>query len=314
MWKSMAGGYQGMAPALVGLIVFGWLFGVLAYRKESARDPLIRLCTLGPLIGFALFFGISHAPEIRYAYPSVILLFLGLCLAINKINIRTAPALPLAIASILAIACVWDAFAVQKYLVVVFCLAGLGCAGLAWIVQQSKTQRVFAVVASCVAAAAIYVYWPSVISGARIHMLDSLEPIYPDLTPAWRAALDVAAPNSPIAYTNLALVRPLMGFDYSHPIVYMPTRAGLRYCHDLPAGNEHLREPQFRAFMASLLMSDPDHQRWLDQLLASGAPCLMIGKQPYMPRPPELGFVEHDPSHFRLVFENDAAAIYRIIR
>jgi hypothetical protein len=40
----------------------------------------------------------------------------------------------------------------------------------------------------------------------------------------------------------------------------------------------------------------------------------MIGKQTYMPRPPELGFVEHDPSHFRLVIENDAAAIYRIIR
>lgn len=312
IWRTLTGGYQGLAMHLMVILLSGALISIVLYRKRMVREPMVRICSIGSVAGLALFFGVSHAPELRYAYPSLILLFMAMGLAFAFI---TKTVIQVVSAVLVAGACIWSAFD-QPALITGFVLAGFicVCAGLVFPTLSLPKKQIVGVVAALALAAWIYVYWNSAVSSSRTYMLLSLSHSYPELTPAWEAALSTAPADAPIAYTNLALIRPVMGFDYTHQILYIPVRPGLEQPDDLPSSDVHLSEPQFRPFIARQLQSDPDPAYWTGALLSSGAGCIIIGKPVYAPNPPELAMAEEQPAHFQKMFENQAAVVFRILR
>lgn len=309
VWQTMIGGYQGIAEWLLAIAILGWMIALVVTRRRL-KEPMVRAATLGPLLGMLLFFLVSHAPEIRYAYPSLMLLMIAMALAISKLPRAAA----IWAAALFALVCAFEGFN-EPTLVLRYLLIGLGFAsGILLIAKLPTRGRQLTTVAISLAAATwIYVYWQSITNTTDENTMLLLRQAYPDLYPLWSAAMAASPTDGSIAYTNLALVRPMMGFDYSHNVFYVPTRRGVKWCHDLPSSNEHLAEPEFRAFMEKLLASDPDEKNWRENLFASGARCLVIGKQPYMHDPPELRFAASDSAHFAKIFENAAGAVYRIV-
>jgi hypothetical protein len=305
VWQTMVGGYQGIAEWLLIIAIIGWVISLLVTWRRL-KEPMVRAMVLGPLL---VFFFVSHAPEIRYAYPSLMLLLIAMALAISKLPRVVAIPIVAIFATMCALQGFNDTTLVLRYLAIGLTLTAFGWA----IAKLPMRGRQLAGVAMCLAAAAwIFVYWQSITDTTSENATLLLSQAYPDLYPLWSAAMAASATDGSIAYSNLALVRPMMGFDYSHEIFYVPTRRGVHWCHDLPSSNEHLAEPQFRAFMEKLLTSDPDEKTWRENLFASGATCLVIGKQPYMRDPPEVRFAASDPKHFRRVFENAAGVVYRV--
>ena len=67
--------YFSVSPDLMILLAGGWIVAVVVSMRQIVRSPLTRVCLLGPPLGIAIFLFISHVNEIRYAYPSLFLLF-----------------------------------------------------------------------------------------------------------------------------------------------------------------------------------------------------------------------------------------------
>ena len=312
VWKVLTGGYQRIPAYLLCIAITGWLIALFADARAIKKDPMIRAAVLGPAMGMLTFIFVSHAPEIRYAYPSLLLLLISGALAISKIP--GARFVKILIAAIFVLICAADGF-VSINFVTGALAAGIGLSIVGWIVSRLPRRAALIFGCTCCTGAGmwIFVYWQSIILTEQDNEPAWFEQAYPDLRMVWDAAPEASPPGSTIAYTNLALVRPMMGFDYSRNLIYVPTRTGVKWAHDLPANNVHLAEPEFRAFVEKLLSEDSDPQMWLKNLLASGADTLVIGKQPYMENPPELGLAADQPEYFQLVFENATGIVYRIV-
>jgi hypothetical protein len=313
IWKTLTGGYQGLFAPIMLALLLGAVGTIFVSLNKLRTDPLLRTAALGGILGLLLFFFISHASEIRYAYPSLILLFAASAIALNAIPLTGAR---LGIVVLLAGTCIATSFSAgAAQLIVGFAVSGLIAAGGAWVwLRVSRAVRWGSAGVIAVASLAlIYVFWTSIVNSARTNMIPGLSNSYPELTPVWDAALTNVPPGRTIAYTNLALIRPAMGFDYRHMPVYVPTRPGVVRPDDLPASDVHLREPEFRPYMSRLLSADPDRAAWLAKLTSSGAGVLIVGKTAYLPAPPELGFAESDPQRFLKVYENPAAAVFRVL-
>ena len=128
----------------------------------------------------------------------------------------------------------------------------------------------------------------------------------------WKVVDDKVPATGRLAYTNMIFTRPLMGFDYSRHVFYIPTRPGVVNYHDLLPSDQHVTDQEIRGLMADRLTQNPDQKIWLDHLLSSGAEYLLVGKQPILPDPPESGFARADPRHFSLVYEDSTGALFQI--
>lgn len=314
IWKTLTGGYQGLSPVLMIVLLIGAALGMLLTARRMLREPLLRTCVAGSFVGLILFFAASHAPELRYAYPGLLLVFLGAAVALSLITFLGC--VNIAGAAILAGFCIFTGFGAAPQLVVVFLITGLFAAAIGFAVMRLKprSQLAAGAVAMLIASAWVYVYWKSIVSDARSLVFPSLSVVYGDLAPAWEAAAASAAPGETIAYANLALIRPVMGFEYEHPIVYVPARPGVRQPHDLPTSDAHLAEPQFRPYIAKLLSDAADKPLWLKQLTQSGATVLIIGTPAYAPEPVELRFASESPAEFVPIFKSSAATVFRVAR
>jgi hypothetical protein len=311
-WTALTGMYQSLSPALMGVLIIGSLAGlVLSIRR--LRDPLLRLCVVGPLIGLAIFICLAHAAEIRYAEPPLLLMFAATGLAIASLR---PPPLALAAAGSLMLLSGAGGFEARQPLIIFFSagimLATLGM--LAAVYASARIWCVLAVVGMVAAAGWIYVYWLATLSAVEGLTLPSLMLFYPKPAEVYAVVARDLPPDAPLAYTNLHLIRPLMGFNYQRPVFYVPVRPDITAYHDLPPSDQRLTDQQLRPWISTLLLSDPQMSQWQQRLLESPAAYLLVGKQPDVPPAPELTFAKQAPGRFQLVFENEAAALFRIIR
>jgi len=124
--------------------------------------------------------------------------------------------------------------------------------------------------------------------------------------------------GEPVAYSNTHFVYPLYGFELDRRIEYVPTRSGLVSWTDLPPLHRALPGEQIQHAVVEALTDQSDREQWLGRVLASGARFLFIGKGDLSgganATPPELHFARDDAEHFIFRIENEAAAIFEIVR
>ena len=216
--------------------------------------------------------------------------------------IKTIPQLLLA--AIITALAIWGGFNDKELLRdfiltgLILCIVGLA---IAPALRHARVRLAAISLVVLILAAAIFVYWRAIMDAGRANAIVALQTQYPDKVPMWSYIADHVPADAPLAYTNLVFTRPLMGFDYSRSVFYIPTRPGLQNYHDLPPGNAHITDQQIRSFIAQLLTENPDQNLWLANILQSNAQYLLVGT-PIRSDPPELAFAESDPTHFHREF------------
>jgi len=326
-WNALAGGFQSPSPALVGALLTCWLIALIWARQKLLRDPVLRLCILGPIIGLAIFFLASHAALIRYAYPSLLLLFI--CATFPSIPVtraKTAFAQMLGdmrIYLVLALAglSIWGGFEYKamlgQFVVTSAVVAAAGVLLVIVLAPWMKNLRFaagFWSIVVLVPLAWIFVYWHAILVGSRASMIEGFREPLPDQYPMWKYIEQNVPADASIAYTNLVFTRPLMGFDYSRRVFYIPTSAGVQNYHDLANSRVRVTDQEIRAFVAKLLTASPDHDLWLSNLLRSDAQYLLVGRQSVLTDPPEKTFAETDPAHFLRIYDAASGTLYQIRR
>jgi hypothetical protein len=141
---------------------------------------------------------------------------------------------------------------------------------------------------------------------------------YARLADAWVFIRNQIPPDQTLAYANTYYIYPLYGFDLSRRVVRASLRADRLHLHDLPHIPQPLPGERIGQAVVRNIIADPDRQAWLANLRRSGAKYLLIAKAdltglPEAPPPPELSFARDDPARFQMIFENDAAVVYRIV-
>ncbi len=318
-WHALTGGFHSPSPTLVVTLGMTWLGVTALVLDRAGREPMIRLILIGPLLGLLIFFFTSHAALIRYAYPSLLLLYICVAIFAGRLTIPIWGQLLLV--SVVTAISIWGGFA-DKELLRDFLIAGaivcaLGMCVVLLLVPLMRTPRVRLAVWSVVlffVGCAIFIQWHAILLGSRQVSMIALATPYPDQVPMWRYIDEHVPPDAPLAYTNLIFTRPLMGFDYSRRVLYLPTRPGVRNYHDLPSGRERVTDQEIRAFVAKLLTENPDQKMWLEKVLKSDAQFLFIGRQSVLPEPPERAFAESHREHFLRVHEEASGTLYQIQR
>ena len=237
-WNVMTAGYYSMPVSAMALLLLGWL---VAWRRAGTllKSPLLRVLLLGAPLGIAIFLLTSPYAEMRFAYPSLLLLFVACAAAVASIR-----RVDIIAAAVLLIACIATSFASAfRDLILGFSLTGAVVAGVAVLIlfvtraMSRAHQRLAAAAAFCGAVAWIAFGWNDYASDYRkapeqnwLHPQSQ----YRDVAGAWDFVRNHIPPDATLAYANLYLVHPLMGFTLDRPIVYAPTAPGVRHVYDLP--------------------------------------------------------------------------------
>ena len=75
-WHALTGGFHSPSQLLMDTLLILWIIAIILHARKLLANPLLRVCLIGPALGLTIFFLASHAALIRYAYPSLLLLFL----------------------------------------------------------------------------------------------------------------------------------------------------------------------------------------------------------------------------------------------
>jgi hypothetical protein len=135
---------------------------------------------------------------------------------------------------------------------------------------------------------------------------------YPQIRPLWQFIADHVPADARLAYANMYLVYPLQGISLDRRVVYVPTRPGVQSIADLPWLGDHLPGERLVPATVNATVASADRSTWLDNLHATGAQYLVIGKLGSITSPPEETFASEDSHSFRKLFENDAGIVYAI--
>jgi hypothetical protein len=274
---------------------------------------------LGPLLGFAIFIAISHAAEIRYLYPSLLLLFACSAIVVDKLRAWWLTA----VASIaLLLLSIWGTFNAKDF---VYKFSGygaiaaiLGTALWTCLRQLHRSRPRAWIIPTAIAVialiAAVYVYWPAYIEELRRGAENARATTAgrKPLSELWQWVDDNVPPDATIAYTNLFMVHPLYGSDYCRTVFYAPTRSGIHAYHDLPPSRTKLTDQQIRAWCAEQLTKNADRETWMKNLDARKPQYVVIGKQDVLESPPERKWADKNARAFEKVFENSAGTLYRV--
>jgi hypothetical protein len=320
----LEGKFHSPSATLMIVLCIGWLAALaitLIRRRPRSlfTDPLLRTTLIGPPIGFAIYVLASHAGEIRYLYPSLMLLFACCAVALDA-ALFTEPACA-GVALLLAALSAWGSFN-NKSFVGWFSVDGaltalLGCAlgyfAVPWLRAHRRARLAVACVCALTLAGFVYVYWPGYLKALRLNFTDphvtSMKGPRADL---WHWFDENIPPDARVAYTNDYMIRPLQGFDYGRTLAYAPTRPGVHAYHDLPPSRTPLTDQQIRVWCAAELTANADRTTWLDNLDRIKPQYLLMGKQDVLASPPERAFADDDPARFTKIYEDDAGAIYRL--
>jgi hypothetical protein len=316
--KTLAGSYLAPPPWLWGVALVGWVAAIAKFRASVFREPLLRVCVLGPLVMIGIFLLKSPYDEVRFILPAIVLLMA--CAARGPCDL-IVPILLLATS--LATSFIPDALKELLPGVALAALAGIGGL-LAWRkLPPSHSARSLAVIILVTAVGLIvYVQWTAFTITYRRQtneMWRNPSTGYGELAEAWIYVRDELPAEQTLAYANTFYVYPLYGPDLDRRVAYAPLRAGLKHIRDLPRIAQPLTGEQIVPAAVRLTNADPDRQTWLENLRKLGANLVLIAKadltnSPDSPPPAELTFAEQDPAHFQRVFDNSSAAIYRFTR
>jgi len=323
------GGYYTLPVSFVCLLAIGWVAAVALHRGRLLKDPLRRLCAIGPLVGIGLFIATSPYALIRFVYPSLLLLFACGAMALSCRRLPPVAGAVIAAAA-LAWACASSMPNVAAWVTVPLAMA----TALAWAAARRLITRAVGLallgLGCTILAGAIYVYWPAHIlncrfmaaggvdrrSGALVGGFWQLN--FGHIADGWRYVRNELPPGSVIAYANTFHVYPLYGFDYTLYPVYAPTRPGVQRLSDLPRFSAPTTGEEIPGRIVAVTTADPDRDTWLANLRSLGAQYLFVGKRD-LARPsqvadvPELRFAASMPDRFRVVYENQDVVVFRIV-
>jgi hypothetical protein len=279
----------------------------------------LRACLIGAPLGLALFAWRSPYPEVRFVFPSFLLLFACIAAAID--SWIKPPIASAAAAAVVFVAAWWTAPA-DRDRSVEFAISGAVVAivgfVILWLTRSMRPKWRWAVVGGGAAGAAVaytFVYWAASLGAYRQLLFSGWDLNYPHDRPLWQFVAEHVPADATLAYTNLYIVYPLQGFTQDRRVVYAPTRPGVRTPADLPWLGDHLPGEQLVAAAVQATAANPDRATWLQNLQTTSdraVQYLVIGKDHPLASPPEAAFAAGDPKHFKKLFENEAGILYAI--
>jgi hypothetical protein len=331
-WLNLTKGYFQMTPQVAWpLFIFWfaaivlWLVAALLRVRPIVRTPLVRAAVFGPILGLLFYFTKSPYAEMRFVYPSLLLMFATVGVLFSQLD-DVKPVVAIVLACLLALFAAGTGFVVPwgPYFTAGSIVAGI-VGALVWFGMATlyrRNRNAFALICTVfvlVIAGWVYTTWPAFMSEARAQpgptwaMTESYGPG----GEAWQFVRDQLPPKAPLAYANTYLLYPLYGFDLDRPVFYVPGRPNLHHLHDLPRFDEPTTGEEIPGRVVPLTNRGFDVAYWLDAIRKSGAQYLFVGKQD-LSKPkkqfdsPELLAARAHPEMFEPVFENQAAEIFKI--
>jgi hypothetical protein len=331
-WANLTKGYFQMTPQVAWPLftlwftsIILWLVALLLRAKPVLREPLVRAAMFGPALGLLLYFTKSPYAEMRFIYPSLLLMFAAVGLLFSHAD-EIHPAIGISLASILAAFAAGTGFVIPWGPTFTGSSVAIGLVGIAsWMgmaVLWRKNRNAFAVagtVVILVVVGFVYTTWPGFMQEARRQPGPTwaMEESYGAGGEAWEFVRDDLPPEDPLAYTNTYLLYPLYGFELNRRVFYVPGRPNLHHLHDLPRFDEPTTGESIPRRVVPLTNRGFDADYWIAQMRKSGAMYIFIGKQDLSApeksfAPPELQIARSHPEVFGQVFDNQAAAIFQI--
>jgi hypothetical protein len=321
--STLVTGYYSTTWLVAITLVILWLWATIVSARRLWRNPLPRLCILGPLIGIGLFVWLSPYPEVRFAYPSLILLFA--CGGIVAQSVRQLNAM-LVVGAILLLLGVITGFVPQLLIRLLPWALGFAAAAvmLAWLASRLRPENragvltIGAIVLVAAIGCLVYMYFSAFIvnphNGYRASIAPTWREVYGPIADAWHHVRERTPSGATIAYTNTYYTYPLYGFDLSRRVVYVPTRPGVRRLYDLLPARRRLTGDEIVEYVSSELAKNADRNTWLANLAERDADLLFIAKPGHgvLESVPELGFARQDSQRFAPVFENAAAVLFEV--
>jgi len=303
-------GYFSMPPVLFAILALTWAAALLRTARLLLSDPRRRLLILGPPIGLLLFRYLSPYAEVRFVLPVFILLFAAAATALAG-----APWLQAGSLLIAALAVGTNFSSAHLAEIAIFCAAAAltVVAGLVlWRldVDVLGLRRGIPRAASLLAAIAAFfalTLWPAYLADYRAAVPALWSIAYGPQGDVWTFVDQNIPASATIAYANQFMIYPLYGFDHRRKVIYAPLVPKLTI-RDL-AMPAHLSGEQITDAATAAADRAVDRDAWLRNLAAAGAQYLLVGAGA---RPPEADLARGDPQHFQLIFQNEAAVVYRI--
>jgi hypothetical protein len=317
VWRVFTGGYYGTTLIMAAVMITGWLGGLAsALVQRRWRERLVMTSLFGPVLGIALFAGVAPYGEMRFAYPSLVLVLASAGLALGALPVMAQ--IGLGVAAMLVGAMTAFANAQQA---LAFSQAGLiaGAIGLAvallWRIRMVRTLALACGATVLLMGAATLMF--NYTREPHEDRLFGWQQTYGSAADVWNYVREEVPAGDSIAYANTFFVYPLQGYAYSHRVVYAPTRHNLERFTKMPRISGEITGEQIVSRICDMLRSEPDKAQWLRRLRETGATFLVVIKQdPARPdvtiTPPEMVFAQQEPSHFTPVFNNDAGTVFRI--
>ena len=160
----------------------------------------------------------------------------------------------------------------------------------------------------------MYIFWPGYVIAYRDAARATWLSEKGHAAELWAWVDKNIPPDATVAYTNLYMIHPLLGFDHRRTLAYAPTRPGVHAYHDLPPSRRRVSDQQIRALVAELLTQDANRGTWLANLATIHPQYLIVGHQDVLARPPEQEFADHEPQRFEKMREMNAGTVYRVLR
>ena len=287
------------------------------------REPITRLCLFGPPLGIGLFIFVSPYAEIRFVYPSLLLLFACAAIAANRHRRGVCLAAAIAIVG----ACTgFIPILLERVLPIAAIVTVVGLLGAIILVRVTRDAFMRTIVGwaavAFVLGCVVFVDWHAYLRGAIGYEATCIAGWqgggYGTLADAWQFVRDLP-PQASVAYANTSYTYPLYGFDLQRRVMYIPTRRGVQHVYDLPKIDSRLSGEQIDAEFARVTAANLDREQWLQRILAADAKILFIGTRDLTGNhgpidPPELRCARENLGHFVERFHNDQAAVYEILR
>ena len=295
-------------------VAVGWAAAWVLCRGRW-RHPTVLAGLVGPPLLLTVFYFVSPDREVRYLFPAIALLFVAAGLAIGRlpgspwlrrvpaaallcaaaVTAVPAPLLPgvVIVATVLTTAMLFGRFAWRR-----------------WCAAQRHGWAMASVVVGLVTVGTVYVYWGAYVDRCRVSYHDLWAGVYKrnGLGPAWVWLDRNAGRHDVIACAATPMTYPLMGFDLSRRVVYVPVQPGIDELTDLPRIEEPLTRHQIVERTVKCYRSRPDRRHWLDGIARARVRFLLI--TPFGGRQPVEGdWADADP-RFRLVLRSSQTRVY----
>jgi len=305
LWTVITGGYYSLRPILLILLSASLL---ITMKQLLVRDPVIRMIVLGPPLGILIFAMCSPQPEVRFLLPAFVLLFASCAIALPR-------CWSIALSATVTVVAITTSFSAGNAgRITHLAMWGVAVALIGTLLRRIEIDAlrlrrpILTVLAAIVVFAAIIFHWNAYLSDYRDSRMAVWQSIYPGPGEMWNFASDHIPADVTIAYSNQFMIYPLYGFDQQRNVVYAPVRRGATVSTLTIATNAN--ETDLNELATRAANVNADLAAWRENLRSTGAQYLVIGNQT---NAPEFAWASVDSADFQKIFQNSAAAIFRII-